>query len=87
MTNAAPDTLETRAEVDQMTASRVPVPTMRRHAGEPPAVQIPELAQADELKVVFAPFFRFSDTCFLDVDNQPTCDACRPGYTGRRCEK
>ncbi|XP_029013106.1 basement membrane-specific heparan sulfate proteoglycan core protein isoform X4 [Betta splendens] len=30
---------------------------------------------------------RFSDTCFLDVDQQPTCDACRPGYTGRRCDK
>ncbi|XP_016113250.1 LOW QUALITY PROTEIN: basement membrane-specific heparan sulfate proteoglycan core protein-like [Sinocyclocheilus grahami] len=30
---------------------------------------------------------RFSDTCFLDHDNQATCDACRPGYTGRRCEK
>ncbi|GAA6076560.1 basement membrane-specific heparan sulfate proteoglycan core protein isoform X1, partial [Tachysurus ichikawai] len=29
----------------------------------------------------------FSDTCFLDVDNQATCDACAPGYTGRRCEK
>uniref|UniRef100_A0A8C9WAM4 Heparan sulfate proteoglycan 2 n=1 Tax=Scleropages formosus TaxID=113540 RepID=A0A8C9WAM4_SCLFO len=30
---------------------------------------------------------RFSDTCFLDYDSQATCDACRPGYTGRRCEK
>uniref|UniRef100_A0A9J7ZF67 Heparan sulfate proteoglycan 2 n=1 Tax=Cyprinus carpio carpio TaxID=630221 RepID=A0A9J7ZF67_CYPCA len=30
---------------------------------------------------------RFSNTCFLDHDNQATCDACRPGYTGRRCEK
>ncbi|XP_070400895.1 basement membrane-specific heparan sulfate proteoglycan core protein isoform X2 [Nothobranchius furzeri] len=30
---------------------------------------------------------RFSDTCFLGFDQQPTCDACRPGYTGRRCEK
>ncbi|XDV46077.1 hypothetical protein PO909_014036, partial [Leuciscus waleckii] len=30
---------------------------------------------------------RFSDTCFLDHDKQATCDACRPGYTGRRCEK
>uniref|UniRef100_A0A3Q2QD42 Heparan sulfate proteoglycan 2 n=1 Tax=Fundulus heteroclitus TaxID=8078 RepID=A0A3Q2QD42_FUNHE len=30
---------------------------------------------------------RFSDTCFLNIDQQPTCDACRPGYTGRRCEK
>ncbi|XP_046725155.1 basement membrane-specific heparan sulfate proteoglycan core protein isoform X3 [Silurus meridionalis] len=30
---------------------------------------------------------RFSDTCFLDVDGQATCDACVLGYTGRRCEK
>ncbi|KAM6977222.1 basement membrane-specific heparan sulfate proteoglycan core protein [Aplochiton taeniatus] len=30
---------------------------------------------------------RFSDTCFLDTDQQATCDACKPGYTGRRCEK
>ncbi|XP_053546192.1 basement membrane-specific heparan sulfate proteoglycan core protein isoform X4 [Bombina bombina] len=30
---------------------------------------------------------RFSDTCFLDTDRQPTCDNCLPGYTGRRCEK
>ncbi|XP_057175223.1 basement membrane-specific heparan sulfate proteoglycan core protein isoform X6 [Triplophysa rosa] len=30
---------------------------------------------------------RFSDTCFLDHDKQATCDACRTGYTGRRCEK
>lgn len=52
MTNAAPDTLETRAEVDQTTASRAPVPTLRRHAGEPPAVPLLELARAGELKVV-----------------------------------
>uniref|UniRef100_A0A8C5CWQ2 Heparan sulfate proteoglycan 2 n=1 Tax=Gadus morhua TaxID=8049 RepID=A0A8C5CWQ2_GADMO len=30
---------------------------------------------------------RFSDTCFLETDQQATCDACQPGYTGRRCEK
>ncbi|XP_076022702.1 basement membrane-specific heparan sulfate proteoglycan core protein isoform X2 [Genypterus blacodes] len=30
---------------------------------------------------------RFSDTCFLDHEQQATCDACKPGYTGRRCEK
>ncbi|XP_019367559.1 PREDICTED: basement membrane-specific heparan sulfate proteoglycan core protein, partial [Gavialis gangeticus] len=30
---------------------------------------------------------RFSDSCFLDTDGQATCDACAPGYTGRRCEK
>ncbi|KAM4703219.1 basement membrane-specific heparan sulfate proteoglycan core protein [Rhinophrynus dorsalis] len=30
---------------------------------------------------------RFSDTCFVDVDGQPTCDSCAPGYAGRRCEK
>ncbi|XP_041062394.1 basement membrane-specific heparan sulfate proteoglycan core protein isoform X1 [Carcharodon carcharias] len=29
---------------------------------------------------------RFSDTCFLDTDGRPTCDACSVGYTGRRCE-
>uniref|UniRef100_A0A4X2MB19 Basement membrane-specific heparan sulfate proteoglycan core protein n=1 Tax=Vombatus ursinus TaxID=29139 RepID=A0A4X2MB19_VOMUR len=29
---------------------------------------------------------RFSNTCFLDTDGQATCDACAPGYTGRRCE-
>ncbi|XP_055978752.1 basement membrane-specific heparan sulfate proteoglycan core protein [Sorex fumeus] len=29
---------------------------------------------------------RFSDTCFLDTDGHATCDACAPGYTGRRCE-
>ncbi|XP_029434740.1 basement membrane-specific heparan sulfate proteoglycan core protein isoform X5 [Rhinatrema bivittatum] len=30
---------------------------------------------------------RFSDTCFLDIDGQATCDNCAPGYTGRRCER
>uniref|UniRef100_A0A7M4G0V1 Basement membrane-specific heparan sulfate proteoglycan core protein n=1 Tax=Crocodylus porosus TaxID=8502 RepID=A0A7M4G0V1_CROPO len=30
---------------------------------------------------------RFSDSCFLDTDGQATCDACAPGYTGRRCER
>uniref|UniRef100_A0ABM5EK41 Basement membrane-specific heparan sulfate proteoglycan core protein isoform X2 n=1 Tax=Pogona vitticeps TaxID=103695 RepID=A0ABM5EK41_9SAUR len=30
---------------------------------------------------------RFSSTCFLDTDGQATCDACAPGYTGRRCER
>uniref|UniRef100_A0A670K1V2 Heparan sulfate proteoglycan 2 n=1 Tax=Podarcis muralis TaxID=64176 RepID=A0A670K1V2_PODMU len=30
---------------------------------------------------------RFSESCFLDTDGQATCDACAPGYTGRRCEK
>ncbi|GCC31495.1 hypothetical protein chiPu_0009953 [Chiloscyllium punctatum] len=29
---------------------------------------------------------RFSETCFLDTDRRPTCDACRVGYIGRRCE-
>ncbi|XP_059511615.1 basement membrane-specific heparan sulfate proteoglycan core protein isoform X4 [Stegostoma tigrinum] len=29
---------------------------------------------------------RFSETCFLDTDGRPTCDACSEGYTGRRCE-
>ncbi|KAG8142217.1 hypothetical protein E2320_006163 [Naja naja] len=30
---------------------------------------------------------RFSNSCFLDTDKQATCDACFPGYTGRRCER
>ncbi|XP_030363787.1 basement membrane-specific heparan sulfate proteoglycan core protein isoform X2 [Strigops habroptila] len=30
---------------------------------------------------------RFSDSCFLDTDGQATCDACAPGYAGRRCER
>lgn len=30
---------------------------------------------------------RFSPTCFLDNDGQPTCNACPPGYIGRNCEK
>ncbi|KAJ6656843.1 hypothetical protein lerEdw1_003174 [Lerista edwardsae] len=30
---------------------------------------------------------RFSNSCFLDTDGQATCDACAPGYTGRRCER
>uniref|UniRef100_A0A8C3T351 Heparan sulfate proteoglycan 2 n=1 Tax=Chelydra serpentina TaxID=8475 RepID=A0A8C3T351_CHESE len=30
---------------------------------------------------------RFSDSCFLDTDGQATCDACAPGYTGRRCQR
>ncbi|XP_064160473.1 basement membrane-specific heparan sulfate proteoglycan core protein-like isoform X1 [Anguilla rostrata] len=33
------------------------------------------------------PSRRFSATCFLDHDSQATCDACRTGYTGRRCER
>nr|XP_033778769.1 basement membrane-specific heparan sulfate proteoglycan core protein isoform X4 [Geotrypetes seraphini] len=33
------------------------------------------------------PWRRYSDTCFLDIDGQPTCDNCAPGYTGRRCER
>ncbi|CAH1240507.1 HSPG2 [Branchiostoma lanceolatum] len=33
------------------------------------------------------PSNQFSPTCFLDIDRQPTCDACPPGYTGRRCER
>ena len=28
----------------------------------------------------------FSVTCFLDIDNQQTCDACQLGYIGRTCE-
>ncbi|XP_075696695.1 basement membrane-specific heparan sulfate proteoglycan core protein [Rhinoderma darwinii] len=30
---------------------------------------------------------RYSDTCFLDTDGQPTCDNCVVGYAGRRCER
>lgn len=30
---------------------------------------------------------RFSSTCYVDSDGQPTCDSCPPGYTGRRCER
>ncbi|RMB89711.1 hypothetical protein DUI87_33908 [Hirundo rustica rustica] len=33
------------------------------------------------------PSRRFSESCFLDTDGQATCDACAPGYTGRRCER
>ncbi|XP_072282815.1 basement membrane-specific heparan sulfate proteoglycan core protein, partial [Pyxicephalus adspersus] len=33
------------------------------------------------------PTRRYSDTCFLDTDSQPTCDNCAEGYTGRRCER
>lgn len=29
----------------------------------------------------------FSPTCFLDTDNQPTCNECHHPYTGRNCEK
>uniref|UniRef100_A0A3Q2Z5D6 Heparan sulfate proteoglycan 2 n=1 Tax=Hippocampus comes TaxID=109280 RepID=A0A3Q2Z5D6_HIPCM len=45
--------------------------------------------RADDCKPCPCPYYetsRFSDTCFLDSDQQPTCDACKPGYTGRRCE-
>ena len=31
--------------------------------------------------------YSFSETCFMDDDGLPTCDACLDGYTGRRCEK
>ncbi|XP_043919164.1 basement membrane-specific heparan sulfate proteoglycan core protein isoform X3 [Protopterus annectens] len=33
-----------------------------------------------------SPTTRFSSTCFLDTDSQPTCDSCPTGFTGRRCE-
>ncbi|KAM9115672.1 basement membrane-specific heparan sulfate proteoglycan core protein isoform 4-T4 [Pangshura tecta] len=26
-------------------------------------------------------------TCFLDMDGQPTCDACTTGYMGRQCQR
>ncbi|KAL7859348.1 hypothetical protein SRHO_G00144950 [Serrasalmus rhombeus] len=51
----------------------------------------PSRGRSDDCKPCPCPFTetsrRFSDTCFLDVDGQATCDACRPGYTGRRCER
>ncbi|XP_075898523.1 basement membrane-specific heparan sulfate proteoglycan core protein [Nelusetta ayraudi] len=51
----------------------------------------PSRGRPDDCKPCPCPYYetsrRFSDTCFKDVDQQPTCDACRPGYTGRRCEK
>ncbi|XP_054634283.1 basement membrane-specific heparan sulfate proteoglycan core protein isoform X11 [Dunckerocampus dactyliophorus] len=51
----------------------------------------PRRGRSDDCKPCPCPYYetsrRFSDTCFLDSDQQPTCDACRPGYTGRRCEK
>ncbi|XP_073795137.1 basement membrane-specific heparan sulfate proteoglycan core protein isoform X12 [Danio rerio] len=51
----------------------------------------PSRGQYDDCKPCPCPYTetsrRFSDTCFLDHDNQATCDACREGYTGRRCEK
>nr|XP_046254096.1 basement membrane-specific heparan sulfate proteoglycan core protein isoform X4 [Scatophagus argus] len=51
----------------------------------------PSRGRPDDCKPCPCPYSetsrRFSDTCFVDVDQQPTCDACRPGYTGRRCEK
>ncbi|GAB6018614.1 hypothetical protein CHUAL_000299 [Chamberlinius hualienensis] len=33
------------------------------------------------------PSNQFSKTCILDVDKQPTCNSCAPGYTGRHCDK
>uniref|UniRef100_A0AAR2IJ36 Heparan sulfate proteoglycan 2 n=1 Tax=Pygocentrus nattereri TaxID=42514 RepID=A0AAR2IJ36_PYGNA len=51
----------------------------------------PSRGRSDDCKPCPCPFTetsrRFSDTCFLDVDGQATCDACRSGYTGRRCER
>eukprot|EP00063_Salmo_salar_P016771 XP_013991606.1 PREDICTED: basement membrane-specific heparan sulfate proteoglycan core protein-like isoform X19 [Salmo salar] len=51
----------------------------------------PRRGRPDDCKPCPCPYTetsrRFSDTCFLDHDSQATCDACTPGYTGRRCEK
>ncbi|KAJ8390133.1 hypothetical protein AAFF_G00110070 [Aldrovandia affinis] len=51
----------------------------------------PRRGRPDDCKPCPCPYTetsrRFSDTCFLDHDNQATCDACRTGYTGRRCER
>ncbi|KAJ8360629.1 hypothetical protein SKAU_G00171540 [Synaphobranchus kaupii] len=34
-----------------------------------------------------SPNNQYSRQCYLDSDNQPTCDSCPPGFTGRRCER
>ncbi|XP_047424502.1 basement membrane-specific heparan sulfate proteoglycan core protein isoform X3 [Mugil cephalus] len=51
----------------------------------------PSRGRPDDCKPCPCPYTetsrRFSDTCFLNIDQQPTCDACQIGYTGRRCEK
>ncbi|XP_061544566.1 basement membrane-specific heparan sulfate proteoglycan core protein isoform X9 [Phycodurus eques] len=51
----------------------------------------PRRGRTDDCKPCPCPYYetsrRFSDTCFFDSDQQPTCDACKSGYTGRRCEK
>ncbi|XP_061163155.1 basement membrane-specific heparan sulfate proteoglycan core protein-like [Saccostrea echinata] len=33
------------------------------------------------------PTNQFSETCVLSSDGRPTCTACKPGYTGRNCER
>ena len=35
---------------------------------------------------VSAALHRFSPSCYLDTDGQPTCDQCPTGYEGRNCE-
>ncbi|XP_028850828.1 basement membrane-specific heparan sulfate proteoglycan core protein isoform X4 [Denticeps clupeoides] len=51
----------------------------------------PRRGRPDDCKPCPCPYIdtsrRFSDTCFLDHDSQPICDACKLGYTGRRCER
>ncbi|KAJ8412020.1 hypothetical protein AAFF_G00142870 [Aldrovandia affinis] len=51
----------------------------------------PRRGRPDDCKPCPCPYTepsrRFSATCFLDHDSQATCDACRTGYTGRRCER
>ncbi|XP_062871277.1 basement membrane-specific heparan sulfate proteoglycan core protein isoform X2 [Trichomycterus rosablanca] len=51
----------------------------------------PSRGRPDDCKPCPCPYTessrRFSNTCLLDVDLQATCDACKPGYTGRRCER
>uniref|UniRef100_A0A674D9M0 Heparan sulfate proteoglycan 2 n=1 Tax=Salmo trutta TaxID=8032 RepID=A0A674D9M0_SALTR len=34
-----------------------------------------------------SPSNQYSQSCYKDVDGQPTCDNCPPGFTGRRCER
>lgn len=49
--------------------------------GDPPTVRCPRPG------VTVTVTRRFSESCFLDTDGQATCDACAPGYAGRRCER
>lgn len=46
------------------------------------------MCRAGSFSIVISVFAnRFSTTCYLDSDGQPTCDNCPLGFTGRRCER